>query len=123
MVRPKGFIELRAVDCLPQKWQLTPLSFFSGLLYHSKALEKSINFLFEDIKKLPLLLTLSEQGLSDSYLYEKSKALLQMSISGYSDLPDPLKDDATLNDMKTFYTTYTSKRKVPADFKLNHKKQ
>ena len=122
-VRPKGFLELRAVDCLPKKWQLIPACFFSGLLYHPESLDKTIELLLEDIDHLPKLLALSENGLEDPGIFEKSKLLMHMSIEGYKKLPSSFRDDTLHSLMLDFYDTYTSRKKVPADSFIDYIKK
>ncbi len=114
-VRLRKYIELRSVDAPPKEWQMVPVYFYTGLLYESSFLEKTLDILIpvkEDIENMARKAT---NGFLSEELYLLSKQIMKLSIEGFKALPSSFKDENQTDKLISFYENYTSKRRCFAD--------
>jgi len=115
-VRPKGFLEFRAVDAQDFKWQMVPAVFFSSLLYHDEALEEAFDLTKVSLDSLKELKKKSCYGLKDANLLKGAQALAKISLKAFKDLSTELGGDSCLEDATYFFKEFTEKGFTPASF-------
>lgn len=114
-VRPKGFLELRSIDCQARAWQVVPASFYCGLLYDRTNLEWLIEKLVPIHNSLNELLHRSEQGLDDLEIQELACQLFSKSIEGFSRLPSCFRGEGSEKILELFGQRFTLAGRTPAD--------
>lgn len=114
-VRIKGYLEIRSVDATPAEWELIPVLFYMGLLYSSAQLDKVLERLIPYAGKIRSLHQKAVYGLRDDELFSMSKALMELSMEGLSNLPGAVIDKEHLQKYLAFYERLTLQRKSFAD--------
>lgn len=114
-VRIKGYIELRTIDAPPLEWQMVPVCFYAGLIYSDIHLNKALETLMPYKKIIDSLYKSATYGLENDEVFEVSKKLMCIAISGFSSLPEDFRHETHLIKLKDFYTNYTLCRKTFAD--------
>lgn len=119
-VRPKGFLELRSVDCQARVFQAIPAAFYTALLYDDKNLNAVIDRLMEYKGRLDELLAFAKNGLSHPVLNKEAKALMAIADDGISRQPSCFKGEGILAAFRTFKSQLTDQGLTPADALLKH---
>jgi glutamate--cysteine ligase len=114
-VRWKGFLELRAADALPRRWQLTPAVFLTGILYSEAALDRVLEKLLPFAGEMNKLKIEAEDGLDSDVIFKLAQELMELAIGGFASLPPAFQSTKELQTLVTFNERYTSQRKVIAD--------
>jgi len=114
-VRLKGFLELRSCDALPEKWQLVPLAFCCGLLYHDQSLDAVLEFSEEILPDLKQFWEKASFGLEDKALFNYALKLFELAISGFTSLTAGFRSQEQLNLLLEYFEQYTSQQSSPAD--------
>ena len=114
-VRPRGFLELRSVDCTPSYWQEIPAIFYTALLYDEKCLDASLDILLPKLGGLKDLLVQSAYGLRNDELYEMTGKLVDLVVEGFSRLPPCFQGEGSLKKLMRYMELYPKRRKTPAD--------
>ena len=114
-VRPRGFLELRSVDCQARPWQIVPAAFFTGLLYDQDKLEKTLELLMPYLSSIDTLLTESSMGLHHPVIKEVAQKLMQLSWEGFKLLPPCFRGEGTEKALRIFGECYTNRGRTPAD--------
>lgn len=114
-VRPRGFLEVRSIDCQSRVFQSVPASFVTGLLYSEKALEKVLDVLLAERESIPNLLVQSQYGLASEQLARLSTKVMEIAIDGFSALPPCFKSENAEKEFTAFYRLFTSVGRTPAD--------
>lgn len=113
-VRPRGFLEVRSVDCQSRVWQSAPAAFYASLIYDEKNLDDALELLLPYLDRLDDLLKSSVYGLSDDLVNSLSDKLMTMAIEGFDRLPTCYQGKGTNRLIQKFYDLFTSQRETPA---------
>ncbi|MBN3518479.1 hypothetical protein JYB62_00575 [Algoriphagus lutimaris] len=114
-VRLKGFLELRSCDALPEKWQLVPMAFCCGLLYHDQSIDAVLELTEEILPDLKQFWNKASFGLEDEALFNYALKLFELAISGFTSLPSEFRGQEQLNLLLEYFEQYTSQQISPAD--------
>ena len=114
-VRPKGFLELRSIDCQAQPWQTVPACVSTALLYDDKNLNAVIALLEPEIDDLGELWREAFRGLDSPRLAGYAKSLMELAISGFRRLPSCYQGKSTGKVLENFAETFTFQGQCPAD--------
>ncbi|WP_411766479.1 glutamate-cysteine ligase family protein [Winogradskyella sp. A3E31] len=98
----KGYLELRSIDSPPLEWQLSPICFYTGLLYDSKNLDTIIDLLKPLYPIYSVLYKESCYGLESKKIRDISKTLMGLSIEGFSRLPSSFKNEGYKEKLEHF---------------------
>ena len=115
-VRPRGFLELRSVDCMPRYFQELPAIFYASLLYDEKALDASLELMLPNLGKLTELLKKSAYGLKDDLLFDLTYKIGKLVLEGFERLPPCFQGKGSLDKLNTYMELFLSRRKTPADY-------
>lgn len=115
-VRPRGFLELRSLEALPEKWRFVPMVLLAGLLYDDRARAIGLETLETLSRELPLMWHNSaHQGLADPRLAELAKTVWPVALEGARRLPDGYFRSLDLAQAETFLEQFTMRDRMPAD--------
>ena len=114
-VRPRGFLELRSVDCQARAWQGVPAYFYTGILYDQTALDQVIALLLPYVSELDRLLVQAEQGLRIPVLATVSRQLVDLAQAGFSRLSACFKTGGAEREFAAFIEHFTHRSRTPAD--------
>ncbi len=115
-VRPKGFLEIRSTDCLPQIWQDIPASFYLGLIYDEENLSWLLDYFGETSKtQLHDMWQRAAYGLRDKDLKDHAVVLIKRAIEGLQRLPACFFSDTYLKKFALFAEHFTGRGLTPAD--------
>lgn len=114
-VRPRGFLELRSIDCQARAWQYVPAYFYTGILYDHETLDQVIDLLLPYGSQLEALLVKSEQGLEDPTLASLSSRVIQLAQAGFSRLSPCFKAGKAELEFAAFASRFTLRGRTPAD--------
>ncbi len=114
-VRPRGFLELRSIDCQSRVWQRVPAAFYTALLYDKTTTESLINLLLPYVEKLPRFLEKSYHGLQDNEMAALAEKVMALVAAGFKHLPVCFGGETTRTALETFYALFTEKKRTPAD--------
>ncbi len=114
-VRPRGFLELRSVDCQPRAFSSVPASYWTGLLYDDKTLDALLALLLPERQRLNDLLIKAEDGLAHPALRTLAAAVAELAQSGFSTLPPCFKSDGVERELQAFVGHFTAQGRTPAD--------
>ncbi len=113
-VRPKGFLEMRAVDGPGRAWESVPSAFFTGLIYDDDALELVIEMMMPEIENLPILLSNAMFGLREQKVAELSKKVMRIALDSLARLPSCYRDKEVVGAAHAFYEFFTERNLTPA---------
>jgi glutamate--cysteine ligase len=105
--RPRGFIELRSLDCQPRAFQMVPASYYTGLLYNAASLDRVIELLLPRQATLSALLVAAQQGLDDPSLAALAKTVMDFAMTGFEQLPSCFKADGCDKRLAVFRDLFT----------------
>lgn len=114
-VRPRGFLEIRSVDCQSRVWQTVPLVLAAAVLYDDRALSEALRVFRRPQRDLHQLWVASSQGLSHEDLQRGARALFTLGQDALARLPScfcPVGEESIL---EIFADTYTNEYRSPAD--------
>jgi len=114
-VRPRGFLELRSIDCQPRAWQTVPAAYWSGLLYDPKALDRLIELLLPSLEQADPRLVRAEKGLADPELAKLATEVMAIAEDGFARLPECFKAEGSAKQLQTFRAHFTARGRTPAD--------
>jgi glutamate--cysteine ligase len=114
-VRPRGFLEIRSIDCQPKMFQAIPARFYCGLLYDADTLDELLDLLTPISGEIEGLLQASENGLDDPRISKYSKEVMELAIKGFANLPTCFKEEGGEREFAQFYTHFTGRGRTPAD--------
>lgn len=116
-VRPRGFLELRSIDCQARPWQLVPAAFYCSLLYDGENLDNILALGLEIGKEngLDRLRQLSRFGLRESELATLAKRVTRLALEGFERLPECFRGPGIAKAMIAFYEHFTENGQTPAD--------
>lgn len=114
-VRPRGFLEIRSVDCQAKPWQFVPAAFYTGILYD----DENLNWLFDkygnQLEKIQSFMEEAEQGLDHSELAAACKEIMDKAVQGFDRLPDCFRGEGTELSLLAFKEHFTDRGRCPSD--------
>ena len=112
-VRPKGFLEVRALDAVATDWYAAPIVLLSGLLYDPHALRRAVELLGPpDPAKL---VRAGEVALADPVLAQTARELWMLGLAGCRALGADWVSPAILERAQEFADRYVLRGISPAD--------
>jgi glutamate--cysteine ligase len=115
-VRPRGFLELRAPDALPDPWRPVSVVLLAGLLYDEKARCDGLGALEGVRGRLPdLWHRAARAGLGDAEIGALASRTWETALEGARRLPGGFIRDADLELTRKFLERYTFRQRMPAD--------
>jgi glutamate--cysteine ligase len=112
-VRPKGFVEVRAIDAVQPEWYAAPLVFLAGLTYHAPTFAAARELV--GAPDAALLERASRLGLRDDGIATTARELFELALSGAAALGPAFLCPADLAEARAFFDAYTSRARSPAD--------
>lgn len=115
-VRLRGFLELRAIDALPPRWQAVPLVFVAGALYDDTA-RQAVRALMERHRpSLPdLWVRASVDGVADPAMCALAVEAWSLALAGASRLPAGYVPRDAFMETERFLDRFTLRGRAPAD--------
>lgn len=115
-VRARGFLEIRSIDALPQRWRAVPVVLYAGLLYDRRALDRVADVLAPQRRRLPdLLRRAAHLGVADPELCALAVEVWTTAAEGARRLPPGYVDPADLDRAETYLDRFTLRGRSPAD--------
>lgn len=115
-VRPRGFLELRAGEALPDRWRPVPVALMASLLYDDGAREAALGLLGERRLELPgLWRKAAIDGVRDPELRDLACRLWMIGIDGARSLPAGFVGDDEIAAIETYLERFTSRGRMPTD--------
>lgn len=114
--RPKGFIEVRSVDCPFKVFQSVPSQFYASLLYSEATIDKALTILLPSLCSIESAWQASSQGLkANPKLAKTAIQLLDLAFEGLKELPPCFISPETRKIFQFFAENFTRKGKTQAD--------
>lgn len=114
-VRPRGFLELRSIDCQSRVWQRVPAAFYTALLYDKKTTDILLDMILPYVDRLPQFLEKSTQGLQDKEIASLAEKVMELVSTGFNRLPVCFGGEVTSKALQTFSALFTQRKRTPAD--------
>jgi glutamate--cysteine ligase len=119
-VRPKGFLELRTCDSLPDRWRAAPVVFTTALLYDDRARTQALDLLGDGAAQLPEAWTRAARlGIRDEELGRRALRLWDIALAGAARLGSRFFGDGALPTAREFLAAFTDRGRMPADVLSN----
>ncbi len=109
-VRPKGFLEFRAIDGQCRAWWTVPAILLTSILYNRSATRKVIDLLSHDYVKLDKMLKEASKNGINAFP-EKAKQVFKIGLN----TKEFAIESELLSHCEQFFKTYTEKGLTPAD--------
>lgn len=114
--RPKGFIELRSVDCPFKVFQSVPSLFYASLLYGDEVMDKALTILLPTISNIDSLWRESSHGLGGGgQLSQTATQLIELAFEGLEQLPPCFISPKTRKSFQFFAENFTRQGRSQAD--------
>ena len=115
-VRPRGFLELRSCESLPDRWRAAPVVLVSALLYDDRARGMALALLEGLRSELPeLWRRAAREGLHDAQLASLAARLWEIALAGVDRLPIDYFGAEAVATVREFLGRYTFAGRTPAD--------
>ena len=115
-VRPRGFLELRAGEALPDRWRAAPVTLMAALLYDDAARSAGLALLTAHRSELPdIWRRAAVAGVRDPELRELACRLWEIGLSGARALPRDYAGADSIATTKAFLEHFTARGRMPAD--------
>lgn len=115
-VRPRGFLELRAGEAVPDELRPAQVVLTSALLYDDRARGEALDLLADHRRGLAeLWRRAAADGVHDPELRDLACRLWTIGLAGARRLPPGFVGRATLEATETFLESYTANGRVPGD--------
>jgi glutamate--cysteine ligase len=115
-VRPRGFLELRAIDALPEPLRPVPVVLLAGLLEDPLARSRAAAALERHRPALPeLSRRAATAGLADPLLAALAAEVWPLALEGAARLPSGYLDTWRLRQAVEFLDAYTLRGRSPSD--------
>ncbi len=114
-VRPRGFLEIRAIDGQPRPFQYLPMAFFLGLLYDETALEEVLRLLGPHLSRTHEFAQRALYGLEDAEMLPLARRLAELAEQGHRRLPDYYRCSETERRFSRFRENYVERGRTPAN--------
>jgi glutamate--cysteine ligase len=120
-VRTRGFLEVRSIDALPERWRAVPVVLYAGLLYDQRSREYVRALLDGDRRALPdRLRTAAHLGLADPRLCAQAVEVWTAAAEGSRRLPEGYLDPADIASAERFIDRFTLRGRSPSDELREH---
>lgn len=115
-VRPRGWLEIRAIDVPAQEWWAVPLLLLPALLYDTEALADLLDVLEPLAPRLPDLARLAPRtGLRETTLGPLAVHVLEAALQSARRFPAGYFDDSMLDVTEEFGRRYVARQRTQAD--------
>lgn len=115
-VRARGFLELRAIDGLPDCWRAAAVAFVAGLLYDDRAMGRALELLEPWHADLTARWWSSaERGFEDSELAAVTAGLWELALEGAGRLGQDYLAREELSQAQAYYDRFPARGRAPAD--------
>jgi len=115
-VRPRGFLELRAIEALPDALRAAPVVLLSGLLYDREARRSVVELLMPNIDRLgEIWRTAAVEGVRNREIRAQAMAVWQLALEGAARLPNGFLSSTYLEVAEGFLERFTHRGRMPAD--------
>ncbi len=115
-VRPRGYLELRSLDCQLLGWQHAPVAFYLGIVYHPTHLDRALDELLPELGQQEKMMHLACHGLAqrDENFHQRLCWLAELAITGMGTLPPRLRCADAQKRLQFFFEHFTLQSKTPA---------
>jgi len=115
-VRPRGFLELRAGEAVPDELRPAQVVLASALLYDDRARAEALDLLAEHRAGLAeLWRRAATDGVHDPELEDLACRLWSIALAGAGRLPRGFVGGADMTATEAFLETFTANRRLPGD--------
>jgi glutamate--cysteine ligase len=115
-VRPRGFLELRAGEALPDRWRAVPVTLMAALLYDDAARAAALGLLTAHRTELPdIWRRAAIEGVRDPELRDLACRLWEIGLSGARALPTGYIGADAITTTEAFLEHFTARGRMPAD--------
>lgn len=114
-VRPRGFLEIRSIDCQPRAFEAVPAVYTTGILYDERSLDQTLDLLLPLVDEIPDLLTKAEGGLADQTLAKLAKATMTIAAEGFARQKPCFRTGCSDRELGVFRERFTERGRTPAD--------
>ena len=115
-VRPRGFLELRAGEALPDQLRAAPVVLITSLLYDGCARTKALDLLEGTRDRLPQLWRRAARwGVRDPELGDLATRVWEVALEGALRLPEGYFGEQALRTARSFLDDYTLQGRMPGD--------
>jgi len=115
-VRPRGFLELRAGEALPDQWRAVPVALMAALLYEDGARAAALDLLAGCRQELPdLWRRAAMDGVRDPELRDLACRLWGIGLEGAKALPIGYVGGDALTSIEDYLEHFTSRGRMPTD--------
>jgi glutamate--cysteine ligase len=115
-VRPRGFLELRAGEALPNRWRPAPVALTAALLYEERAREKALALLSGYRDRLPdVWRRAARDGVRDDEIRDLACKLWRIGLDGARALPQDYIGDANIRSAEDYLEHFTARGRMPTD--------
>jgi glutamate--cysteine ligase len=115
-VRPRGFLELRAGEALPDRWRVVPVVLTSALLYHDAARTAALDLLSDRRAELPEIWRRAAiDGVRDPELRDLACKLWRIGLDGARALPSGYVGNEDIATVEAYLERYTARGRMPTD--------
>ncbi len=115
-VRPRGFLELRAGEALPDRWRPALVALVSALLYDDRAREQALSALDGWSPRLDeLWRRAAVEGIRDPELARAASRVWPDALNGAGRLPKGFLGEESIAAARRYLETFTERGRMPAD--------
>ena len=115
-VRPRGFLELRAGEALPDRWRAVPVTLMAALLYDDGARMAALDLLHDRRTELPKLWRKAAlDGVRDPEIRDLACGLWTIGLDGARSLPNGYVDEEDIAAVVAYLEHFTSRGRMPTD--------
>jgi len=115
-IRPRGYLELRAGEALPDQWRPVPVALMAALLYEDGARLAALDLLAGYRQELPdLWRRAALDGVRDPELRDLACRLWEIGLEGAKALPNGYVGGDALTSIEDYLEHFTSRGRMPTD--------
>ncbi len=115
-VRPRGFLELRAGEALPDRWRQAPVMLMAALFYDDRARSEALDLLGPQRIGLPdLWRRAAIDGVRDLEIRDLACRLWQIGLDGARRMPPDFIGDEALAATEAYLQHFTANGRMPTD--------
>jgi glutamate--cysteine ligase len=115
-VRPRGFLELRAGEALPNQWRAVPVALMAALMYDDRARQSALDILLDRRRALPgIWRRAAMDGVRDAEIRDLACRVWKIGLDGARSLPDGYVEDRHLEAVEDYLEHFTANGRMPTD--------